>query len=67
MNKADRQFLNWAFESAIMVGAAALAGRWLDDKFGTGANILSLLLLLAFLLEGYNLYKIIKNVIEGKK
>ncbi|MDR1997792.1 MAG: AtpZ/AtpI family protein [Candidatus Margulisbacteria bacterium] len=66
MNRADRQFLNWAFESAVVVGAAALAGKWLDAKFETGANILALLLLLGFLLEGYSLYKIIKGATPKK-
>jgi hypothetical protein len=61
MNRADRQFLNWVFESAAVIGLAALGGVWLDERFQTGANCLSILLLAGFLVEGYGLYKIIKN------
>ena len=62
MNKADRQFLNWVFEAAVVIGLAALAGRWLDVRFAAGAQYLCLFLLLGFGSEGYNLYKIIKSM-----
>ncbi|MDR2431951.1 MAG: hypothetical protein LBD99_06865 [Candidatus Margulisbacteria bacterium] len=61
MDRSDRQFLNWVFESAAVIGLAALAGVWLDSRFQTGANCLSFLLLAGFFMEGYSLYKIIKN------
>ena len=62
MSRADRQFLNWTFESAVVIVLATIAGKWLDAWRGTGAKYLSVFLLLGFALEGYNLYKIIKSV-----
>ena len=61
MNRADRQFLNWVFELTVVIVLATFVGKWLDSRFATGANCLSLLLLGGFCLEGYNLYKIIKS------
>ena len=66
MNKADKRFLNWTFDSALTLAAAVLAGRWLTKKFGTGMDVLLLLVLLAFLLVGYNLYKLIKDATKEK-
>ncbi len=61
MNKLDRQFINWIFESAAVIVAFTLLGSMLDKKFATGANILSMLLLLGFVWEGWQLYKIVKR------
>ncbi|MDR1452669.1 MAG: hypothetical protein LBJ25_01655 [Candidatus Margulisbacteria bacterium] len=66
MRRSERQFLNWVFESAVVIILAALAGQWLDARLATGANCLSLLLLLAFGLEGYGLYKIVKGAEKDK-
>jgi hypothetical protein len=64
MRRSERQLLNWVFESAGVIGLAALGGQWLDKRLATGANCVSLLLLLAFALEGYSLYKIVKSADE---
>ena len=66
MNKIDKRFLNWTFDSALVLVAAVLAGRWLTVKFGVSANVVLLLLLLAFLLAGYNLYKLVKDATKEK-
>ncbi|GBR75279.1 hypothetical protein NO1_2289, partial [Candidatus Termititenax aidoneus] len=50
MRRSERQLLNWVFESAVVIGLAALGGQWLDKRLATGANCVSLLLLLAFAL-----------------
>ena len=67
MLKSERGILSWIFELISMLLVAAWGGHYLDTKFGTEPQILSALLLLVLLLEGYNFYKIYKQAIkEGK-
>jgi len=67
MDKLNRRFINWVFEFAFMVGLLSLIGSLLDKKFNTGANLLSLGLLFAFIIEGWNFYKIYQAAVEESR
>lgn len=67
MNKLYRDFLNWFFECAVVVVGLSYLGSWLDQKLGTGANLMSLGLLLGFGMEAYNFYKLYKRSMNNKE
>lgn len=66
MSKLYRDFLNWFFESAIVIAGFSYLGSVLDKKFSTGANLMSLGLLLGFAIEAYNFYKLYKRSMDKK-
>ena len=67
MSKLYRDFLNWFFEFAIVIGGLCYLGTFLDKKFNTGSNLMSLGLLLGVVIEGYNFYKLYKRSLNDKE
>ena len=67
MNKLYRDFLNWFFECAIVITGLSYAGSVLDNKFHTGANCMSLGLLLGFGMQAYSFYKLYKRSLNNKE
>jgi len=62
VNKLDRRFFSWFFEFTAVVVFATVAGIALENRFHTPQQlILSCLLIGALAMEGWNLYKIIKQ------
>ena len=61
MNRIDRKFVNWIFESTILVIAAALIGHALDRLFNTRAQFLGLFLLAALILKAWQLVRLYRK------
>ncbi len=61
MNRIDRKFFNWIFESTIIVVVAALAGHALDRLFGTRAQFLGLFLLAALVIKAWQLRRLYRK------
>ena len=61
MNRIDRKFINWIFESTILVIAAALVGAALDRVFNTRAQFLGLFLLAALVIKAWQLVRLYRK------
>ncbi|HUX11913.1 MAG TPA: hypothetical protein VMW87_02745 [Spirochaetia bacterium] len=61
MNRIDRKFFNWIFESTIIVVVAALVGHALDRLFGTRAQFLGLFLLAALVVKAWQLRRLYRK------
>ncbi|WP_455382188.1 hypothetical protein [Salinispira pacifica] len=65
MNRIDRKFINWIFESTVLVVAAALVGHALDRLFKTRAQFLGLFLLAALILKAWQLVRLYRKSMSG--
>jgi F0F1-type ATP synthase assembly protein I len=61
MNRINRRFINWIFESTILVVVAALVGHALDSVFHTRAQFLGLLLLAALVVKAWQLIRLYRK------
>ena len=50
-----------------MIAGLSYLGSVLDKKFNTGANLMSLGLLIGFAMEAYNFYKLYKRSMDKKE
>lgn len=66
MNRIDRKFINWIFESTVLVIVAVLVGHTLDKAFGTRAQFLGILLLAALVVKVWQLLRLYrKSMTDG--
>ena len=66
MNRIDRKFINWIFESTILVIIAVLAGHALDIALKTRAQFLGLFLLAALVVKGWQLVRLYRKNMDGE-
>ncbi len=52
-----RIFADFSGSIAVPAVLAAILGKWLDKKFDSTPNFLSLCLIIAFILTGFTVYK----------
>ena len=61
MNRIDRKFINWIFESTVLVLLAALVGHALDRLFHTQAQFLGMFLLVAIGVKIWQLVRLYRK------